>query len=859
MKKILAVFLMALLTFITAACGDTPPECTSHADTDGDGKCDVCGTAVEDEKPEEKPSDDELTLIADGKANFQLVIAKSALTVDVKKAVDDIVKKLGKLDIDVKAVTESADNKQAVEVIIGVPSERGEGFEYDIHTLGAEGYAIKITNDNVQVLGGSEEALIGAIETFTEEFLGITSKTKELTAVTVKKSQSIEEIQDDYRISSLSVDGEDMRSYTLAVDLKDKTSNTVAKLLQSAFYLRAGYWLPIVSLEEADKSVVVKINENTYKGNGFFIDVKDGQLVFECEFPNKLEEAMSDFIAKKITLAQGDLNFTSKAYKSSVNVRDIYYEDFGVNTNGTTDAFEAIKACHEYANEWGHTVKAKSSSTFYIGSGHGSDTIHIKTDVDWGGCKFIIDDYEITSDSVERQTQIFSIVPDGARYTEVADRFSAVTTDNPLSGEDGKESTNIGWAPGEACMLLIRSSERKIYIRYGSNANDGSDLQEIILVDAEGNIDESTPLMWTYTRIDEAFMYPVETVRPITVGNAKVDKISNCAPADYKYYNRGIAIRRSRTTLKNITYNHIDEGTIGDPYTGFVAAEYCSDILIKNYTYNSPICYRDAVNGVEMGTYSLNSKAVNNIVHDGLNQTNYQRVEGEGTKIISAHGSNFCKNMYVVNSRIAYFDAHQGTYNATFKDSEIAHVNLIGEGVIRFENVKYTGTDSPKTYYGYGIGLRQDYGATWKGSVELVNVQLVMEVKDVTSLFRSGGVTLNHDFGYTCHFPSRVYIDGLEIVDYYGDRVTGKTLYFASFLDRFNYGDISIPESQGGAGESNPYMPCTELIIKNYDGTGNKFLISKNPFFANNLKLYVDEDGDGEAEEIHNWTAKYGY
>ena len=78
----------------------------------------------------------------------------------------------------------------------------------------------------------------------------------------------------------------------------------------------------------------------------------------------------------------------------------VTYEDFGALGDGKTNDFEAIMNAHEFANENKLPVRGNSDKTYYI-----SDTeldgvarrIIIKTDVDWCGAHFIIDDTERTN------------------------------------------------------------------------------------------------------------------------------------------------------------------------------------------------------------------------------------------------------------------------------------------------------------------------------------------------------------------------------------------------------------------------------------------------------------------------------
>ena len=77
----------------------------------------------------------------------------------------------------------------------------------------------------------------------------------------------------------------------------------------------------------------------------------------------------------------------------------VTYEDFGAIGDGVTDDFIAIYNTHEYANEHKISVKGTPGKTYYIhDTSLGTDTIHvavIKTDVDWCGANFIIDDTDL--------------------------------------------------------------------------------------------------------------------------------------------------------------------------------------------------------------------------------------------------------------------------------------------------------------------------------------------------------------------------------------------------------------------------------------------------------------------------------
>jgi hypothetical protein len=178
-------------------------------------------------------------------------------------------------------------------------------------------------------------------------------------------------IQDNYKVTSLAVNGTDMKGYTIAADLDRTYYWAVATNIQNTIYDRTGYWFEIVKLSEAtEKSIVVKHIDKVYGENSFKASVNGSQLVIECAFDNMLDKAMSEFVYEKITKATGDVNFTGDVFKKDISV--VYYDDFGAKGDGKTDDFKAIYDTHKFANECGQTVKADGSKTYRIANNMGT-------------------------------------------------------------------------------------------------------------------------------------------------------------------------------------------------------------------------------------------------------------------------------------------------------------------------------------------------------------------------------------------------------------------------------------------------------------------------------------------------------
>ena len=299
-------------------------------------------------------------------------------------------------------------------------------------------------------------------------------------------------------------------------------------------------------------------------------------------------------------------------------------------------------------------------------------------------------------------------------------------------------------------MLLHLIYEGNLqYIRYGNNADNGSYQQEIILVDENGNVDPSTPIMWDYPELTSVSAYYAAD-RPITILGGKFITIANAAPREYTYYSRNIAISRSNVTFDGLEHYIEGEGDTGAPYNGFITVSHCHNVLIKNAILTGHKVYKlssDSSNS--MGTYDISATLANDVTFQNCRQSN----SITDTKYWGIMGSNYCKNLTYDGCSFSRFDAHKGTHNATIINSVIGHqkLSIIGSGTLRVENTTVHGNSI--------VGLRTDYGSTWDGD---------MIFKDVT-LINTGTVTLigagwyNHYFGYTCNLPENIIVDGIKL------------------------------------------------------------------------------------------------
>ena len=280
-----------------------------------------------------------------------------------------------------------------------------------------------------------------------------------------------------------------------------------------------------------------------------------------------------------------------------------------------------------------------------------------------------------------------------------------------------------------------------------------------------------------------------------------------------------------------------------------------------------------------MGTYELSAQKSNNILWKNCTQSNFFRADGS-VYVNGMMGTNYCKNQTFDGMMVCSFDAHCGLYNATIKNSTIEHLNFIGSGTIKYENV---------TVYadgGYaGMVFRSDYGSTWRGNIIIDG--LTIKHKTETAKLSLIKVTYtNHYFGYTCYLPEKIEIRNVKTVHYgySADALGNRTewvikenhhpLHLYSALEKYTTVDLSDPEAdmtlyqndlkacvcEGGfvdADENgicdnksckraevvdvtkniNPYVPTKEVYIT--DCPGLTVVLPKTPQFKD-MQVFVE-------------------
>ena len=479
------------------------------------------------------------------------------------------------------------------------------------------------------------------------------------------------------------------------------------------------------------------------------------------------------YVLKEVAGVSGVYAYFCERCFVEKNITVITYEDYGAVGDGVTDDYEAIRKAHNAANYYNLPVEGKADATYYIGVI--PETITVKTDTDWNGATFIFDDYQIAYDSALRKVNVFTVASDTkAKSVSVPSNLAL----NGLS----KGQTNIGFAPGEACMLLIVNSGEKINKRYGVNSNSGDNKQEIILVDEHGNVDTSTPIQYDYSAITAITKYSIKD-KGISVGNAKIitrvpdPKTQNpdFDNSNGAFYSRGISVQRSNTRIYGIEHSIVGEdmtveidrngdGVIdkwgadksyGVTYDGFFNFRYCYGVTFEDSTVQGHQAYSfwqgDSRN--EVGNYDIYARYCVDIAFKNLTQYENKETGEVITNRFMYHGimgSVYCRNFLIEGCYLDRFDSHAGLYNATITDSTLGFgILVIGAGTLHIE-------DTTRVSGNAFITLRTDYNCIFDGDVVIKDCRMHSEVTSIIS-----GRWIEFYNGLPNQITKSVTIDGL--------------------------------------------------------------------------------------------------
>ena len=404
---------------------------------------------------------------------------------------------------------------------------------------------------------------------------------------------------------------------------------------------------------------------------------------------------------------------------------------FGAKGDGVTDDGQALKSAHEFANSIGRKV-LYPAGTYYL---HEVSNIPIMTDVDASKAEIVI------NPSFEPTNTMFDIVPTESSYEIHPDLSTLVVNKDTVS------LPQIN-GHGDAILELINDNKR-VYIRYGSNANTGVPQSDTVVIDTHGNL--KNDIVWDFDEITRAFIYPIDKTF-IDVVFGRITYMNNIDRTSYAYKN--IQVSRSRVTL-----TVMDEGLVPlakkSPYAGVIQTGKCAYVTIKDSNLeNKPTVKNDQ--GVSVGTYGMLLQGTISLTLMNVHSKEIPE-EFDGWGIM---GGNVLKDFRVIDCDLSRIDSHQGTHNMTIRNTKVGSkgITVTGTGLLELDNVTITGPRS-------AVNLRNDYGSTWNGPMKFKDITHKPDSAHNKPYLIYGTPTYTHDFGYDCHFGTSIDIDGYTIHD----------------------------------------------------------------------------------------------
>ncbi len=720
---------------------------------------------------------DSLVLIENNKALFQLVYTTDAGS-DVIKRANELADQLSDIGVEISAPIKEGDPSlvSECEIIIGTGAKyRGEELSISEKELGKSGQIIKIHGKKILIAAGTKELTLSVFESFIKNQMGITKKTESLSSLVIDSDCNYLK-ETYYPIDSIEIAGINLNKYTIIYDLDTKSlkKDGEIKSFRQKIYDMSGYWLNegVVSQKDTyENCFIFRYSENA-GDKGFRVYAEDGDFIVECSYMNAIDRTFGQYAKEAFyTKSSGTISIPETQIKE-YDVTRAYYKDFGAKGDGVSDDYAAILATHEYANQGGQKVYGTAGASYYISPKSFTESIPISTDVDFGGAVFIIDDRGNDAFANRAKSLFYMESYNKGESFDVTDVKNEALKFDGVSVSVPSGTTSLTWlAPYLECksMVVIINGGHRDYIRYGGNQNSGRERHEVLIVDKDGSIDESTPVFFDYDKLTSLIICRTDD-KSLTVENgtfynicAKASLVNRGGITEYEVYQRGFSIKRSNVTLKNIKHGMVDQPeVISDrtdengsyPYGGFFEIRDSYNITAEDCEFAGHITYYEKkaatstsgtssdYNYIAAGSYDILVGRSSNISFINAIQKNIPYTIDEKTNEISTANSSeilnkenyfgigdkkfwgvmcssFVKNISFEGGAISRIDAHEGFFNVNVTDTVIGHsFYAMGGGYINLKNMKKLTGNSY-------IITRSDYGGSFKGTITIENGELL--------------------------------------------------------------------------------------------------------------------------------------
>ena len=264
-------------------------------------------------------------------------------------------------------------------------------------------------------------------------------------------------------------------------------------------------------------------------------------------------------------------------------VKYVTYEDFGARCDGEYDDFLAMVNTHEYANIYNVEVRGTPGKTYHIFM-HYTPQVSVGTNVNWMGAKFVIHDEDIEEKKAQsRRILCFNNTGSASAWGEITNpSWTIDTSTKKLTGAEVQtklaELNALGYT---RYQVSVYNSKKKQFIRFGGNANSGSDQTDRFVIDSEGNLEHD--VQWNFSQITSLEIRPIPAEKMIVQNASFVTygpKSLSVMP-----YTRGrkpiyaYRVLRWGANIEVCNINHtVEPDELSWSYTGFFWFILCADI-----------------------------------------------------------------------------------------------------------------------------------------------------------------------------------------------------------------------------------------------------------------------------------------
>ena len=468
-----------------------------------------------------------LTLFDGASSGYVIVRGERASDTEIDAAMRlrDALKERG---VTVKIITDWEGNGVSPqEIVVGETTRTAEqGNDFDFHEVGPDGYFLRAAGERLYIGGGSPGATARAVEAFIGGFLA-----GEAPALTLP-ADFAEIVYGEYAVSSVTLGGTPLSGFAVSVETKDAKGKTAARAFTEELYGRTGIWLPVLARGEAWDGPKIILRDGAAQTAGALDAFLDGgDLIVRTDVAGAFRRGLLSMLYDWTEGKSGEVALPADYRYSDPVSSYVLYSDYGAQGDGATNDIAAIIRAHDAANKSGALVRADRGATYYIGAADNGAVV--RTDTDWTGASFIIDDSAVPLE--KRAVAIFNVTPEKA----------SVSVAGLTSLRAGQ--TNIGVSPGVPAVVLVTNDQVRRYIRLGLNQDGGYVQSEAILVDADGNVDPATPIQWDYDKITSVSAIPADG-ETLTLTGGTFTTIANTRPSNGStFYTRGIRIARSNS------------------------------------------------------------------------------------------------------------------------------------------------------------------------------------------------------------------------------------------------------------------------------------------------------------------------